>query len=218
MSTPSRADRLSETLFSRNRRAVLGLLYGRPDQEFYLRQIVRAAGGGHGAVQRELKQLSDAGIIRRTLRGSQVYFQADAECPIFAELKAVIVKTAGVADVLRTALAPLGNRIRLALLYGSMARSQQSVRSDVDVLVVGDVEFREVVAAMAEAQSQLGREVNPTVYGVDEFRAKIAARHHFLQSVLEKEKVFLIGDQRELERLATERLADGARGQRAGDI
>ena len=99
-----------------------------------------------------------------------------------------------------------------------MARGQQNIRSDADVLVVGDVEFREVVAAMAEAQSQLGREVNPTVYGVDEFRAKIAARHHFLQSVLKKEKVFLIGDQRELERLATERLADGARGQRAGDI
>jgi predicted nucleotidyltransferase len=196
----------------------LGLLYGHPDQEFYLRQIVRMAGGGHGAIQRELKQLSDAGIIRRTLRGSQVYFQANAECPIFAELKAIIVKTAGVADVLRTALAPLGDRIRLALLYGSMARSQQNIRSDADVLVVGHVQFREIVAAMAEAQSQLGREVNPTVYGVDEFRAKIAARHHFLHSVLKKEKIFLIGDQRELERLATERMANATRSQPAGDI
>ena len=87
---------------------MLGLLYGHPDQDFYLRQIVRAVAGGHGAVQRELKQLSDAEIVRRFLRGSQVYFQANAECPIFQELKAIIVKTVGVADVLRTALAPLG--------------------------------------------------------------------------------------------------------------
>jgi uncharacterized protein len=199
---------LSSTLFGRNRRAVLGLLYGHPDQEYYLRQIVRAAGGGHGAVQRELEQLSDAGIIRRCVRGSQVYFQANAECPIFAELRSVIVKTAGAADVLRSALAPLGDRIRLAFLYGSMARTQQKATSDVDVLVVGKVEFREIVAALAEAQSQLGREVNPTVFGVDEFRAKISARHHFLQNVLKREKVFLIGDGRELERLAAERLAD----------
>jgi len=208
MSTVFDANMLSETLFSKSRRTVLGLLYGHPDQEFYLRQIVRAAGGGHGAVQRELKQLSDAGIVRRVVRGSQVYFQANTECPIFPELKAVIIKTAGVADVLRTAFAPLGDRIRVAFLYGSMARTQPNAASDVDVLVVGDVEFREIVAALAEAQSQLGREVNPTVYGADEFRAKIAARHHFLRSVLKKEKVFLIGDQGELERLVAERLAD----------
>ena len=94
-----------------------------------------------------------------------------------------------------------------------MARAEQNAASDVDLLVVGDVSFGEVVAALAEAQSRLGREVNPTVYGPDEFRAKIAARHHFLQGVLKNEKIFLVGDQRELERLATERLADRARAQ-----
>ncbi len=208
---------LSETLFSRSRRAVLGLLYGHPDQEFYLRQIVRAVGGGHGAVQRELKQLSEAGIVHRVVRGSQVYFQANAECPIFQELKAIVVKTAGVADVLRTVLAPLGERIRIVFIYGSMARAAQKAASDVDVLVVGDVAFGEVVAALADAQSRLGREVNPTVYGPDEFRAKITARHQFLQGVLKNEKIFLVGDQRELERLAAERLADRARGQRQGN-
>ena len=95
MSTPFHASPLSETLFSRNRRAVLGLLYGRPGQEFYLRQVVRLSRGGHGAVQRELKALSEAGIIRRTVRHKQVYFQANPECPVFEELKALIVKTAG---------------------------------------------------------------------------------------------------------------------------
>ena len=110
MSTISGASPLSEALFSKNRRAVLGLLYGHPDRAFYLRQIVRMSGGGHGAIQRELKALSDAGIIQRTARDKQVYFQANAECPVFAELKALIVKTAGVADILKAALASLGKR------------------------------------------------------------------------------------------------------------
>jgi uncharacterized protein len=210
MSTLSDATPLSETLFSKNRRAVLGLLYGRPDRAFYLRQVVRVSRGGHGAIQRELQVLSDAGIIRRTRRDKQVYFQANAECPVFEELKALIVKTAGVADVLKAALASLGDGIRIAFVYGSVAKAQQKAESDVDVLVVGSVAFRDVVAALAEAQSQLGREVNPTVYALEEFQSKLCSGHHFLTSVLKKEKVFLIGDERELDGLAQERLADGA--------
>jgi predicted transcriptional regulator len=101
---------IGSVLFSKNRRAVLTLLFGHPDQPYYLRQMVRACGGGVGAVQRELGQLAAAGIIRRTVRGHQVYFQADEACPIFEELKGVVVKTAGVADVLRVALAPLADR------------------------------------------------------------------------------------------------------------
>ena len=208
MGTPSDPNRLSETLFSRNRRAVLGLLYGHTDQEFHLRRIVRAAGGGHGAVQRELKLLSDAGILRRTVRDSLVYFQANEECPIYAELKALVVKTAGAADVLRAALAPLADRIRIAFVFGSMAEARQKSASDVDVLVVGEVEFREIVAALADAQSQLEREINPTVYSLEEFLAKLSAGHRFLASVMKKEKIFLIGDQRELEKLVEQRLAD----------
>jgi uncharacterized protein len=211
MGTHIPSNALSETLFSKNRRAVLSLLYGHPDQAFYLRQIVRATSGGHGAVQRELKTLSEAGILRRTVRDKQVYFQANSECPVFEELKVLIVKTAGVADVLKAALALLGDRIQIALIYGSVARTKQKRDSDVDLLVVGDAAFREVVATLADAQSQLGREVNPAVYAPDEFQSKLASRHHFLTSVLKTEMVFLIGNERELERLAQQRLAHGAR-------
>jgi len=208
MGTSDEMGGLSEALFSKNRRAVLSLLYGHADEAFYLRQIVRASGGGVGAIQRELRQLVRSGIIRRTAQGSQVYFRANAECPVFSELKSLLMKTAGVADVLRTALAPLADRIEIAFLYGSVARGRERQGSDVDVLVVGDVSFAEVVAAIGPAQQQLQREVNPTVYPTDEFRAKLAARHHFLMSVVAGSKVFLMGDERGLERLAEKRLAD----------
>jgi len=199
---------VGSALFSKNRRLILALLFGHPDQDFYLRQIVRAC-GGVGAVQRELRQLADAGIIRRSVRDKQVYFQANATCPVFEELKSLVIKTVGVADVLRVALAPLGDRIVVAFIFGSVARAQQKRGSDVDLAVVGQVGFSEVVNSLADAQEKLGREVNPTVYSPEEFQSKVATGQHFLARVLKKPKVFLIGNEDELTRLAAERMARG---------
>jgi uncharacterized protein len=206
--TNSRSNDLATALFSKNRRLILSLLLGHADEAFYLRQIVRASGGGVGAVQRELRHLVECGIICRTVRGNQVYFQGNADCPVFAELKSLLMKTAGVADVLRTALAPLAEQIEIAFLFGSIAQGKERQGSDIDLLVVGNVGFSDVAAVMGPAQEQLRREVNPTVYPADEFRAKLAARHHFLKTVVAGSKVFLVGDEHGLERLAEKRLAD----------
>ncbi len=207
MSTSDYRDNLSETLFGKTRRAVLSLLYSHVDDAFYLRQIVRAAGVGVGTVQRELKELSDAGIILRIAQGRQVYYQANPKCPVFEELKALVSKTVGIAAVLQTALAPLADRIRVAAVYGSIARSEEQRGSDVDLLVVGKVTFSEVVSALDRAQKTINRDINPTVYPPSEFRSKLLAGHHFLNTILEEPIYFLIGDERELARLAKKRLA-----------
>jgi predicted nucleotidyltransferase len=207
MSTLTDSDNLSKTLFSKTRRAVLSLLYSHVDDAYYLRQIVRAAGVGLGTVQRELKQLSDAGVIRRIVRGHQVYYQANSQCPVFAELKNLVVKTVGVGAALQAALTPLGDRIEVALIYGSIARSEEHRDSDVDLLVVGKVTFAEIVSCLSEAQKIIGREINPTVYPPEEFRSKLAAGHHFLNSILRGPMFFLVGDKRELARLAKKPLA-----------
>jgi len=207
LSTLTYRDNLSQTLFGKTRRAVLSLLYSQVDDSFYLRQIVRAAGVGLGAVQRELKQLSDAGIIQRIVRGHQVYYQANPRCPVFAELKSLVVKTVGVGAALQAALAPLGDRVNVAFIYGSIARSGEHRDSDVDVLVVGKATFSEIVSSLSEAQKTIGREINPTVYPPAEFRSKVAAGHHFLTTVLKGPMLFLIGDVRELARLAKKPLA-----------
>jgi len=201
------ADHLSRTLFSKTRRAVLSLLYSHVDDAFYVRQIVRAAGVGLGAVQRELKQLSEAGIIQRIARGHQVYYQANPLCPVFEELKKLVVKTVGVGAALQAALTPLADRINVAFIYGSIARSEERRQSDVDVLVVGKVTFAEVVSSFSEAQKAIGREINPTVYPPAEFQSKVAAGHHFLSTVLRGPMLFLVGDRRELARLAKKSLA-----------
>jgi len=191
----------SSALFGKTRRAVLGLLYGHPDESFYLRQVIRAVGVGLGATQRELKRLSKAGIVHRVVRGHQVFYQANRGSPIFAELQGLVIKTTGVAEVLRLALAPLGERIAVAFIFGSFVCGEVGRGSDVDLLVVGDVTFGEVVSALSPAQEQIGRELNPVVYPPAEFRRKILSDHHFLRAVASGPKIFLIGDEHALRAL-----------------
>lgn len=201
------ADDLSRTLFGAARRGVLALLYGHADEEFYLRQVVRLTGVGVGPVQREVRALAAAGIIRRRVHGRQVYFRANADCSIFAELRSIVTKTVGVGDALRAALRPLKGRIRVAFVYGSVARGTETGRSDIDLMVIGRVSFEDISDAVNPAQERLSREVNVTVYSVREFREKTKAGHHFISEVLKGDKTFLIGNQDELSQVASVRLA-----------
>jgi predicted nucleotidyltransferase len=207
MITKEKSDIKAMILFGKVRRAILSVLFGHADEAFYLRQIVRTTGFGLGPVQRELKQLTQCGIIRRSVHGRQVYFQANLDSPIFPELKGLITKTAGIGDTLRAALAPIAGQLKIAFIYGSIARGEEGPRSDIDLLVVGDIAFADVVVNLQAAQKLLGREIFPTVYPPDEFKAKMRAKHHFLTSVLKGSKIYLIGDENELRRLATKRLA-----------
>jgi predicted nucleotidyltransferase len=192
---------ISNALFGETRRAVLALLFGRPEEEFYLREVIRAAGVGQGAVQRELRRLVAAGLVTRRVRGRQVYFRANPDSPVYEELRGLLLKTAGAVEVLRSALAPLVDRIRFAFIYGSVARGDERRASDLDLLVVGDVSLGEVVKSLGRAQERLGREVNPTVFSEDEFRSRITAGRHFLKKVMAGAKVFVVGDERDAGRL-----------------
>ena len=189
-------------LFGKTRQTLLALLYTRADEEHLQESLIQLAGLGRGTVQRELEFLERAGVVRRTLRGRQVYFQANRDSLIYAELRGLVVKTAGVADALRATLAALAGRIRVAFVYGSVARGSERRASDVDLMVIGEASFAEVSDALGRVQEAIGREVNPSVYAPADFRAKVAAKQHFLSTVLKDEKIFLIGDAHELGRLA----------------
>jgi predicted nucleotidyltransferase len=205
------ADPAGAALFGATRQAVLRLLFGHTDQRFYQRQIIRSVRLGSGTVQRELQQLVGAGILARTVEGRQTYFQASRACPVFEELRGLIRKTFGVAEVLQRGLAVLGAKIQLAFVYGSMATGGETSRSDVDVMVVGEkLSMDDVVPALADAQRDLAREVNPSVYRTAEFCRKLAQGQHFLSSVVSGPKIFLIGDENELAGLAQVRMAPGA--------
>ena len=195
---------LCRGLFGKTRQAVLALLYGQTDTSFYTKQILDAVKTGRGTVQRELKNLTDNSIIIRETQGRQVYYRANKKCPIFNELKSIVRKTFGVADILRESLAAAKGKVRLAFIFGSVARSADDRRSDIDIIVVGKISFGKVVSLLSPAEEKLGREINPVVYSVAEFKDKVKKDQHFVKTVLNSDKIFLSGDEDELGRLAEE--------------
>ncbi len=202
MGTSPTDNNIASALFGTVRQRVLALLFGHADQAYYLREITRAVDAGHGAVQRELKQLVDSGLLTRTRRGNQVFYQANQESPVFAELRGLVLKTAGVADVLREALADLAGRIEVAFVYGSIAEGTDRSDSDVDLMIIGEVGLRALGPVLRPAQETLDREVNPVTMTPQELADRVAHSEHFVQTVLPGPKIFLIGDENDLNRLA----------------
>jgi predicted nucleotidyltransferase len=188
---------LGSLIFGQTRGSVLALLYGHPDETFFVREISRQIDTSVGAVQRELETLSQLGLLDRSQSGRQVYYQANREHPVFAEIHSLVAKTVGVFQLLRSALAPFAKRVTLAFIYGSMARGDEKARSDVDLMIVGNATLDEILTALAPVERAIGRPVNPTVYSTDEFKAKVEGGNHFLGSVLRGETVLLIGDRDE---------------------
>jgi predicted nucleotidyltransferase len=198
---------LVEILFGAYRRQILALLLLRPDESFYVREIGRLTGVPAGSLHRELKLLCDAGLLVRSVAGNQVRYQVDRACPIQEELASIFRKTAGLADVLREALAPLAGKIRMAFIFGSVAQGKERATSDVDVLVVGSVSFAAVVGVMSEAAERLRREVNPVVMTKAAFAAKLVERDRFITRLAIEPKIFLIGDADEFAELTENRAA-----------
>ncbi len=186
--------RLVEVLFGTYRRRILGILLLRPESTFYVREIAGLSGVPAGSLHRELKLLKDAGLLTRTRAGNQVRYQANRDCPIYAELAGIFRKTAGLADVLQDLLAPLASEIQLALVFGSVAQGKERADSDIDLLVVGAASFARVVEVCHVGSARLGREVNPVVMTEAAFQKKLAQKDRFISRVAREPMIVLMGD------------------------
>ena len=201
---------LGTVFFGAYRRQVLGLLLLHPDESFHLREIARATNTQPGTLRRELAQLTDAGVLSREKVGNLVRYQADSACPIYDELRGILKKTAGVADVLRAGLVSLSDKISVAFVYGSIASGAERRASDIDVMVVGSASFEEVVGALHSSQEALRREINPNVYSLAEFKKKTKEKGSFLARVLDEPKLFILGKEHDLRKLGANRKAKAA--------
>ncbi len=202
---------LASLLFGAYRRDALALLLLHPELSLHVREIGRVTGKAPGTLLRELNQLADAGVLSRKPVGNQVQFQANSACPIYEDLRNILKKTTGIVDVLHDALEPLADRVHAAFIYGSIARGDERAGSDLDVMIIGDANFTEIVHALADARETLRREINPNLYPLREFRKKVAAGDAFLKRVLADKKLFVIGDANDLGKSASHRQAESAR-------
>ena len=201
---------LGELLFGAYRRQVLALLLMHPEQSFHVREIARITGKPAGTLYRELNSLTEAGLLVRSPFGNQVHHRANPACPIYEELRGILRKTFGVADVLREALEPFSGQVGIAFVYGSVARGDERASSDVDVMIIGKLKFSDAVLALSPAEDILRREVNPHVYSSREFKSKFADGEPFLVRIVEGSKIFLTGGEDDLGKLAGHRASASA--------
>ena len=191
---PELGSGLADALFTSTQQRVLGLLFGQPEREFQQVELVRLAGGGSGAVQRELSRLVSAGLVTERQDERRKYLRANPSSALFSELCAIVTKTRGVAVALRAALAPRSADLQCALLFGSVAKGDDRAESDIDVLIVSDVlTLEDTFALLAPVEAALGRTVNPTLYTQAEFLRRRSDGNHFLKAVLAGSYTLLCG-------------------------
>jgi len=189
---------LASLLFKDYRRRVLGLLLLHPDQSYHVREIARLTGTVAGTLHKELSKLSEAGVLLKVARGNQLVYSANRDCPIYPELAGILRKTSGLVDILADALALLSDQIWIAFVFGSMASGKENSGSDVDLLLVGDAAYSDVVKALYPAQEIMGREINPKLFSEKEWQQMLLNKDAFVKELLAKPKLFVVGTNDEL--------------------
>jgi len=194
-----RGTSLADALFSTVQQRVLAYIFGQPERSFFATELIKLAGGGSGAVQRELRRLEESGLVSVTRVGTQKHYQANPKSPIFSELCAIAQKTVGLAEPLRTALKPLEKRIRAAFVYGSVAKKRDTAASDIDIMVISSsLTYADLFTALEDASQRLGRKVNPTVYSPRDIGKRVKQGNAFVSRVLAQPKIWLIGGESDI--------------------
>jgi len=188
---------LAELLSSRARAEIFRLLLGGTGEELHVREIERRSGLNDSTLRQELRKLVRLDLVQSRRDSNRVYYRAKTENPLYPEIRNLVLKTSGLSDVLKSALTD--KRIRLAFVFGSIASGEEKAGSDVDLMVIGQLGLRDLSRLLSGVEEKIGREVNPHVLCEEEFQKRIRAKEHFVSSVMESPKIFIIGSERELE-------------------
>lgn len=195
----SRRKGLADALFTKTQQRVLRVFFGQPERSFYASELIRDAGTGSGAAQRELAKLEGSALIVARRIGHQKHYQANAASPLFSELRSIVLKTIGLAEPLRAALKPLSSAIRAAFVYGSVAKATDQSASDIDLMIISDsLTYGEVFGVLERVTRTVGRKVNPTVYTAAEFSKRARTENAFVARVLEQPKLWILGSDDDL--------------------
>lgn len=200
---------LPELLSSETRAEIFRLLFGVTDTELHLREIQRQSGMEVRSIQIELARLSKLDLVVPRRSGNRLYYRANRDHPLFPEIKGLVLKTSGLADLLRDGLNGLD--VRLAFVFGSIAAGEETGRSDIDLMVIGACPLRKLAPRLESIEHKTGREVNPVVFSEKEFHEKCRSRHHFVTRVLESPRIMVVGTEDDLGGLAEKRLAEACR-------
>jgi predicted nucleotidyltransferase len=190
-------NRLAELLSSRTRAEIFRLLFSGTGEELHVREIERRSGLNDSTLRQELRKLVRLDLVQSRRDSNRVYYRSKTENPLYPDIRSLVLKTSGLADVLKSVLTD--KRIRAAFVFGSIARGEEKSGNDVDLMVIGDLGLRDVSGLLSGIEGKIGREINPHVLQRDEFRKRVRAKEHFVSRVMESPKIFIIGSQDDLE-------------------
>jgi predicted nucleotidyltransferase len=188
---------LSGILSSRVRAEIFRLLFGLNEKELHMREMERQAALSLGTIRQDLQKLVKLDLVKARRDGNRLYYRANTDHPLFPEIRNLVLKTAGLVEVIKSALDREG--IEVAFIFGSLARSKERAASDVDLMVIGTIGLRSLSSRLAGVSEQIGREINPHALSIEEFRRRKQNGNHFLSNVLESPKLFIIGSENDLE-------------------
>lgn len=206
-----------DALFPKIRQRILAATYGQPERWWFLSELAYFIGVTPSSLQREMKSLAASRILRQRRDGNRLYFQAETDSPVFKPLRELIAQTLGINGELKAALLPLTDKINCAFIFGSAARSEENTLSDIDLIIVGRAGLSELSPVVRPLEKRFSREINVMCYGAPEFAKKARGGNHFLASVLQEKKIFLIGDANELDDLIGEPNRAEAPGEPSGN-
>jgi predicted nucleotidyltransferase len=190
---------LSSALFSKVQQRVLALIFGHPERSFYMSEIMRIVQSGTGAVERELSRLQHSGLVSVERIGNQKHYRANHQSPIFAELQSIVIKTVALTEPLRKSLEPYSDEIKVAFVYGSVAKGSDTVRSDIDLMVIGDeLSYSELYAALQDVEDALGRKLSPTFLSPKDWQRKVSVKGSFISKINALPKIFVFGSEKDL--------------------
>jgi len=192
---------LAEILSSKIRSEIFRMLFGVNDEALHMREIERRSGLSIGTIQQETKKLLHLNLILKRKDGNRIYYQANKEHPLYAEIRGLVLKTVGLADFFRNAL-KVNPNIQFAFVFGSLARNEENDKSDVDLMIIGEITMRQLTALLSGVSDHIGREINPHILTVREFLKRKSTKDHFLTQVLDSPKIFVIGNENDLAELA----------------
>jgi predicted nucleotidyltransferase/predicted transcriptional regulator len=192
---------LAEILSSKIRSEIFRMLFGVNGNALHVREIERRSGLSIGTIQQELKKLVRLDLIKKRKDGNRLYYEANREHPLYPDIRNLVLKTIGLVDLFREALKANPN-VKLAFVFGSIARHEEKDKSDVDLMIIGEIGMRQLTRLLSGVSGQIGREINPHILNIKEFLKRKTAKDHFLIRVLESPKIFIIGSENELAELA----------------
>jgi predicted nucleotidyltransferase len=190
-----------KSLFPKTKRSLLALMFLHPEERFYIREIEKLTQVSQGALQRELKSMVEMGILQAEKKGRQTFYFANKANPIYSELHSIVFKTFGVADVLKKALKSIESKIETAFIYGSVAKDEDTARSDIDLFIISDIDFGNISVSLSKYEETLGRPINLYTITPNEFKTKLKGKNHFISSVIKAQKIMLIGSEDDIRRL-----------------